>query len=63
MHTPIAQEAVDDRIHHFLERKSPLKKLSETIAEHLVSARGANNKSTDISYEQTRWHAAGRTAH
>jgi hypothetical protein len=62
MHTPISQDAVDDRIHHFLERKSPLKRLSESIAEHLAVPRGTRKKSSDISYEQTRWHT-GRSAH
>lgn len=46
---------VDEKIHHFMARKSPWKTFSMTIAEHLVPSRDVKRKSAYISYEQTEW--------
>ena len=58
MRTNIDQDAVDEKIHQFLARKSPIKTLSETIAERLVPVRLKRRKS-GISYEPMQWSGNG----
>ncbi|MDB5183588.1 MAG: hypothetical protein JWO07_269 [Candidatus Saccharibacteria bacterium] len=54
MHSVVDQQ-VDEKIHQFLERKSPLKTLSKSIAERLVPPVTKRRKA-GISYEPMRWH-------
>ena len=57
MSMTLDQEMIDARIHRFMARKSPVKTLSKSIAEHLaVNSRGSRNESGGIAYEQTTWH-------
>lgn len=55
MYTPIDQDAIDERIHRFMARKSPLKTLSKTIADRLVSSAHATSAKSDITYEPIKW--------
>jgi hypothetical protein len=55
MNYRVDQQATDEKIHQFLERKSPLTTLSKTIAERLVPAMPKSRRA-GISYEPMRWH-------
>ena len=61
MHTSIDQN-VDERIHRFMAKKSPLWTLSMTIADKLPLARHLRKAPHDnaISYERTKWNGNGR---
>lgn len=50
-----SQDAVDERIHRFMARKSPMRTLSKTIADHLASDQNSFGTESGISFEQTRW--------
>lgn len=58
MRAPIEQnQNVDQKIHHFLSTKSPLRQISKKIAEHFVHARrDARRADSDISYEPLDWN-------
>ena len=58
MHTPIDQNAIDQKIHNFMARKSLARTLSETIAERFTPALKSDKHSslTGIAYEQLDWH-------
>lgn len=63
MYIPIEQNAIDQKIHQFMARKSPSWGLSESIAERLTpSLKAKRRSSTDIAYEQLEWHQ-GDAAH
>lgn len=58
MHTPIDQHTtdVDKKIRDFRDRKSsPLRTLSEKIAERLAPSVRSNTISRDIKYEPLQW--------
>jgi len=56
MSMTIDQDTVDARIHRFMARKSPLKTLSRTIADHLATAQPeSRSRGIDITYEQMTW--------
>lgn len=60
MYTPADQKQIDQKIHQFMARKSPLKTLSKTIAERFAPAdRTARRSETEISYEKLGWHHTG----
>lgn len=51
MNVNIDQKIIDQKIHRFLARKSPLRTLSETIAYHLRLDQPKRRR-TGISYER-----------
>ena len=53
MHSNIDQQ-VDEKIHRFLARKSPVKTFSRTVADWLVPV-SMKKRRTGISYERIRW--------
>lgn len=58
MHTPIDPNTtdVDKKIRDFHDRKaSPLRALSDKIAERLAPSVRGNTRSRDITYEPLRW--------
>ncbi len=60
MHTPIDidQQAIDEKIQHFMASRSSLKTLSKSIAERLApSVRGDITLRDEISYEPLNWTA------
>lgn len=60
MYTPIQQDAIDNKIHEFMARKSPSRTFSKSIAERFSPALRARRKSsTEIAYEQLEWHHVG----
>ena len=60
MYTPVDQKQIDQKIHQFMARKSPIKTFSKTIAERLSPAdRTAQMDDTEISYEKLSWHHTG----
>jgi hypothetical protein len=65
MYTPIQQDAIDNKIHAFMARKSPSWTFSKSVAERFSPALRARRKSsTEIAYEQLEWHhngASGRS--
>lgn len=54
MQSSLDQQIVDEKIHRFLARKSPLKTLSKTIAEHVIPIH-LRKQRTGIAYEPARW--------
>ena len=62
MYTPIEQNAIDQKIHSFMARKSPAKTFSKTIAERLSpSLKAKQSSSTEIMYEPLEWHQTDGT--
>lgn len=59
MHTSIDQEQIDQKIHQFMARKSPLKTFSKAVADRLSPIGNIRNKSKGISYEKIGWHRTG----
>ena len=58
MHTPIDidQQAIDEKIQHFMAGKSQWKTFSKTIAERLApSVREDKTTREGIAYEQLKW--------
>lgn len=56
MHTPIDQQAIDEKIHDFMASKSSWKTLSKSIAERLAPAvQSSNSSREEISYEPLEW--------
>lgn len=53
MHS-INDQQVDEKIHRFMARKSPVKTLSKTIADWLVPV-STHKRRSGISYEPTQW--------
>jgi hypothetical protein len=47
-------QQVDEKIHHFLARKSPVKTMSKTIADWLVPVSIKKHRD-GISYEPMQW--------
>lgn len=58
----IDQKTIDERIHKFMARKSPLRTFSKTIADWLLAPFGTKSRKSGISYETTEWHN-GRMIH
>ncbi len=61
MHTPmdIDQQAVEEKIQHFMAGRSQWKTLSKSIAERLAPSVRADDVTRDeISYEPLQWTAA-----
>ena len=59
MYTPIEQTAIDQKIHSFMAKKSPVRTFSKTLAERLTpSLKSKLSSHTDISYERLDWHQA-----
>lgn len=59
MHKPIDidQQAVDEKIQHFMAGRSHWKTLSKSIAERLApSVRGDSALRDEISYEPLKWN-------
>ena len=58
MHTPIDQQAIDEKIHDFIASKSSWKSLSKSIAERLAPS-AVNDRASreEISYEPLEWNA------
>ncbi len=64
MYTPIQQNAIDNKIHEFMARKSPSRTFSKSIAERLSpSLRSRRKSTTEIAYEPLEWHHVGTTGH
>lgn len=62
MHTSIDEKQIDQKIHQFMARKSPLKTFSKVIADRLSPTENAQrDDSTEISYEKLSWHHTGET--
>lgn len=60
MYTPIQRDAIDNKIHEFMARKSPSRTFSRSITEYFSPAlRTRRKSSTEISYEQLEWHYVG----
>ncbi len=60
MHTPIDidQQAIDEKIQHFMAGRSQWKTLSKTIAERLAPSVRSDTAARDhISYERLKWSA------
>lgn len=58
MHTPIDidQQAIDEKIQHFMAGRSQWKTLSKTIAERLAPTVHSGKAARDhISYEPLKW--------
>ncbi|USN96672.1 MAG: hypothetical protein H6797_00510 [Candidatus Nomurabacteria bacterium] len=50
-------DTVDDKIHHFMARKSPLRTLSKMVADRLAVAPMSAGRSDDgMTYEVAEWH-------
>ena len=45
---------IDEKIHHFMARKSPIRTLSKTIAERIAPVH-FRKRPTGIPYESARW--------
>jgi hypothetical protein len=49
MHTPIDQQAIDEKIHHFMAGKSAWKTLSKSIAQRLAPSASGSRASEEIT--------------
>ena len=62
MHKPTDQNAIDQKIHKFMARKSPGRTFSQSVAEHLTPVLGSKRSaSSEIAYEPLEWHQANAT--
>ena len=55
------QDSIDERIHRFMARKSPMRTLSKTIADHLVSDSKIVGIDSGINFERTQWYSIPTT--
>lgn len=63
MRESMNQQTVDNKIHHFLNTKSPWRTFSKSVAEHFTPARRDNSlEESDISYEQLDWNRSEAAA-
>lgn len=49
------QDSIDERIHRFMARKTPMRTVSKTIADHLVSEPKVVGAESGIYFERIRW--------
>jgi len=61
MYTPIDQNAIDQKIHSFMARKSPSRTFSMTLAERLIPTLKTDRQSSlsEIAYEPLEWEQGG----
>lgn len=61
MYIPLDEKEIDQKIHQFMVRKSPLKSFSKAIVERLSPAGDTPKKieKTEIPYEKLSWHHTG----
>jgi hypothetical protein len=56
MFKPTEEDAVDEKIHRFLNRKAPWKTAGKLLSEQLTPTRsGTASSDSDISYELLDW--------
>ena len=63
MYTPIQQDAIENKIHEFMSRKSPTRTFSKTLAERISPSHRAKRRSSEITYEPLEWHQSSAAAH